>query len=523
MQSPAWQALTRHRAAMAATPLAELVLGDPQRQTRYELALGGLRLNYALQCVNDETLTLLCALARQQGLADWRDRMYRGEKINVTEDRAVLHVALRQQSSTPIMLDGRDIMHDVHATRARMAGFASAVRDGEWPGATGQRITDIVHIGIGGSDLGPRLVLKALASQADGPSVHFVANADAAELLATLKPLNPATTLFVVVSKTFTTQETLLNARTARSWLVAALGEAAVVRHFVAVSVNLAAVQAFGIAAENIFPMADWAGGRFSLWSAVGLSIELAIGTRHFDALLAGAAAMDTHFATAPLERNLPVILGLLGIWNTDFLGCPALAILPYSERLRELPRFLQQLEMESNGKSVTRDGQPVGIATVPVIFGDCGTISQHSFHQWLHQGTQRLPADFIGVATDDLAQPEHHAALLANLAAQAGAFAFGQREAAHPADVYPGNRPSAVIMLDRLDPYQLGQLLALYEHKVFVQGIIWGLNSFDQPGVELGKRMAKKLDQPLPADEPAGVFLAEFLAHLRQPAGRSA
>ena len=501
--SPAWKALVHHRDTHA----RRINPQDVARLDTFNIAFDGLRLNYAFQNVVAETLPLLLDLAKQQNLVAWRERMFAGEKINGTEKRAVLHTALRRKEDAPLHVDNADVMPQIRATQKRIAAFVDAVRTGKWTGATGKPIRTIVNIGIGGSDLGPRLATKALAAFAEGIEAHFVANVDAFDMESVLSQVDPAQTLFVVVSKTFTTQETLLNARMARAWLVEKLGEAAVTRHFVAVSVNRDAVEKFGIHADNMFPMWDWVGGRYSLWSAVGLSVALAVGNENFRAMLDGAAAMDTHFQSAPLAENMPVILALLGIWNRNFLGTSALAILPYCERLRDLPRFLQQLEMESNGKSVTRAGIPVDYGTCPVIFGECGTVGQHSFHQCLHQGSDAIPADFIGVATDDLGKPEAHRALLSNLAAQMGAFAFGQPEAPLPQDIYPGKRGSNLILLDKLDPYRLGMLLALYEHKTFVQGIVWGVNSFDQPGVELGKRMAKELETTAGTKDMVGVL----------------
>jgi glucose-6-phosphate isomerase len=501
--TPAWHALVRHRDAVCAEGFGGL-FSDPARIGKYNLAVGGVRLNYAFQNVTDETLSLLFALAGQQNIQDWRARMFAGEKINATENRAVLHTALRHFDDSPVLVDSLDVMPEVRATQNRIAAFVDDVRSGKWRGATGKPFRTVVNIGIGGSDLGPRLAARALKPFAKGLEMHCVANADAFDIEDVLRRVDPAQTLFVVVSKTFTTPETLLNARTARQWIVDKLGEDAVAHHFVAVSVNAAEVEKFGIHSDNLFPMWDWVGGRYSLWSAVGLSVALTIGNDNFHDLLAGAAAMDAHFLSAPPEANMPVVLGLLGIWNRNFLGSSAYAVLPYCERLRDLPRYLQQLEMESNGKSVTRAGEAIDYGTVPVIFGECGTVVQHSFLQCVHQGTDVIPADFIAVARDDLNKPSHHRAVLSNLAAQMGALAFGQPFAAKPQDIYPGSRPSNLIEVDKLDPHNLGMLLALYEHKVFVQGIVWEINSFDQPGVELGKRMAKDLEKGLHADKNA-------------------
>jgi glucose-6-phosphate isomerase len=506
----AWKALIRHRDALRAQGFGR-ILRDPARLEKFSIAAGGLRLGYAFQNVTDETLSLLVALAEQQKVPEWRARMFAGEKINATENRAVLHTALRHFDDTPVLVDALDVMPEIRATQNRIAAFIDDVQNGRWKGATGKPFRDVVNIGIGGSDLGPRLAARALTPFASGIETHFVANADPFDMERVLKKADPAQTLFVVVSKTFTTQETLLNARAARQWISEKLGEGAVERHFVAVSVNAKEVEKFGIHSDNLFPMWDWVGGRYSLWSAVGLSVALAIGQSNFRKLLAGAAAMDAHFRTAPLALNMPIILALLGVWNRNFLGSAAQAVLPYSERLRDLPRYLQQLEMESNGKSVTRGGEAVDYGTAPVIFGDCGTVGQHSFHQCLHQGSDPIPADFIAVAEDDLNKPDAHRAVLANAAAQMGALAFGQTDALKPQDIYPGSRPSTLLRLEKLDPYHLGMLLALYEHKTFVQGIVWDINSFDQPGVELGKRMAKDLEKDLFANKESAATARLF------------
>ena len=489
--SPAWQALAKHKETLNKTGAG---LNDVTRLKNFDLALDGLRLNYAFQNVTSDTMKLLTDLAVQQNVESWRKKMFEGEKINATENRSVLHTALRRQDDTPLLVDGVNVMPQIHETQKRVERFVDDVRTGRLKGSTGKPFCHIVNIGIGGSDLGPRLAAKAL-QKLGGVDTRFVANVDIYDIESVLKDLVPEQTLFVVASKSFTTPETLLNAQTARRWLVEKLGDAAVAKHFIAVSVNAKAIEEFGISTDNMFPMWDWVGGRYSLWSAVGLSVALAIGNDGFRDLLAGAAAMDAHFQTAPLDKNMPVILALLGVWNRNFLGASSLAVLPYAERLRDLPRYLQQLDMESNGKCVTRAGAPVDYGTGPVIFGECGTVGQHSFHQWLHQGSDAIPADFIGIVKDDLGGPDHHKVLMLNLAAQMGALSFGQSEAPTPQDIYPGKRPSNLLLLEKLDPYRLGLLLALYEHKVFVQGIIWDINSFDQPGVELGKRMARMLD----------------------------
>lgn len=514
-QSQEWQALLRHRDQLRQSSLADIILSDPQRLQTAELHFDGLKLNYALNGVTSQTIGLLCQLAAERHVESWRSLMWRGDKINNTENRAVLHVALRQSGDAPVKVEGRDIILDIRETHRRMADFSADVRNGTYRGITGKPIKHVVNIGIGGSDLGPRMAVRALTAYATGPEVHFVANADAFELQQLFKKLDPAETLFVVVSKTFTTQETLLNAETARAWVVQHLGDKAISRHFAAVSINLEAIKAFGISPEQTFPMWDWVGGRFSLWSAVGLSVCLALGMDHYNQLLRGAEAMDIHFKETPLATNMPVVLGMLGIWSRNFLGCAAHAVLPYSECLREFPRYLQQLEMESNGKSVGRNGQMVEVATTPVLFGEPGTVGQHGFHQWLHQGYETVSTDFIGVAEDASGLPQHHQALLSNMVAQAGALAFGQEQASKPQDIYAGNRGSNILMLERLDPYHLGMLLALYEHKVFVQSIIWGINPFDQPGVELGKRMARALGKSEALGGRGGTLLADLYRNI--------
>lgn len=488
----AWLHLQDHARRLASVRLSDLFAKDPSRAERLTLRLPGIETDLSRHVVDDETLAALYELAQEQKLTLWRDRMFAGEKINNTEDRAVLHTALRAQTNAPVFVDGKDIVPEIRALHRQMETFSNAVRSGAWRGATGEKITDVVNIGIGGSDLGPRLAAQALKN-GSGPRAHFIANVDAAELTETLAPLDPAKTLFIVVSKTFTTQETLLNARSARAWLVKTMGEAAPAKHFVAVSTNRAATEAFGIEPENMFPLWDWVGGRYSLWSSVGLVLAVSIGWTGFKELLSGAAAMDEHFRTAPMQKNMPVLMALLGLWERNFRNAPALAVLPYSEKLRDLPRYLQQLDMESNGKSVSREGTPLSYSTGPIIFGECGSVGQHSFHQWLHQGTAVIPSDFIGVEEDSLGLREHHDVLTAHMNAQIEALLSGSADQ-NPAKANPGNKPSNVIRLEKLTPYCLGLLLALYEHKVFCQGILWGINSFDQFGVELGKRLARDL-----------------------------
>ncbi len=515
----AWKRLERHRDDIGAVHLRELFAGDPGRVTRLSLSLDDLLVDYSKQRVTTETMGLLTALAEATGVVALRDRMFAGAPINETERRAVLHVALRKLSPGAVMVDGRDVMPDVRAALAHMRTFSDQVRSGAWTGATGARITDVVNLGIGGSDLGPAMVVEALTPYGrEGPRLHFVSNVDGADLDETLRRVPPASTLFVVASKTFTTQETMANARSARAWLVAALGEAAVSRHFVAVSTNGAEVTRFGIAADRMFVFWDWVGGRYSLWSSIGLPIALAVGFERFEALLAGAFDMDEHFRTAPLERNLPVVLGLLGIWNTNFLDVHTHAVLPYDQYLRRLPAFLQQLDMESNGKGVDRTGAPVDVLTGPIVWGEPGTNGQHAFYQLLHQSPRLVSCDFLAAATAAHPLPGHHELLLANFIAQTEALMRGKTEAEvraelaaegrsdddiarlAPHKVFPGNRPTTSMLYRRLDPRTLGRLVALYEHKVFVMGAVWGINSFDQWGVELGKVLATRVRPELDA-----------------------
>ncbi|HLO75641.1 MAG TPA: glucose-6-phosphate isomerase [Magnetospirillum sp.] len=506
-QLPAWRALEAHAKGLAPEQMRDMFARDPGRFQAFSLRLGDLLLDYSKNRVAHETMSLLTDLARQAGLEDWRDRMFAGQTINTTEHRSVLHVALRNRSDRPILVDGHDVMPGVNAVLAKMKDFAGRVRSGEWTGATGKRIATVVNVGIGGSDLGPVMVTEALKPyQQDGLAVRFVSNVDGTHVAETLKLCDPETTLFIIASKTFTTQETIANATTARTWLVAALGEAAIPKHFVALSTNEPAVRAFGIDPANMFEFWDWVGGRYSLWSAIGLSIAVAIGFDGFEELLAGAHAMDEHFRTAPLDANMPVILALLGLWYNNFLGAQAYAVLPYDQYLHRLPAYLQQLDMESNGKGTARDGTPVGWQTGPIVFGEPGTNGQHAFYQLIHQGTKLIPCDFLASATTHNPVGEHHAMLLANFLAQPEALMRGKTldevkaenpsltdaEAAHR--VFTGNRPTNALLYKTLDPRTLGMLIALYEHKVFVQGILWDINSFDQWGVELGKQLAKKI-----------------------------
>lgn len=514
--------LLTHAEAMRAGSLRTLFATDAGRFDRFSLRLEDLLLDYSKNLVTAETLGLLLDLAREQQVERWRDQMMSGQPINSTEGRAVLHTALRNRSNRPILVDGADVMPEVNAVLAKMKAFSDAVRDGSWTGATGKRVTDVVNIGIGGSDLGPVMASEALKPyHQDGLHLHFVSNVDGTHIAETLRRLDPETTLFLIASKTFTTQETLTNARTARAWLVEALGEAAVANHFAALSTNAREVAAFGIDTANMFEFWDWVGGRYSLWSAIGLPLAIAIGFERFEEMLAGAHAMDEHFRTAPLEANMPVILALLGVWYADYLGSPAIAVLPYDQYLHRLPAYLQQLDMESNGKRVTRHGEAVDYATGPILFGEPGTNGQHSFYQLIHQGTRVIPCDFIAPAVSHNPIGDHHRILLSNVFAQAEALAFGKTDdearaelaaqgldgaaldALLPHKIFPGDRPSNTILMKRVDPRSLGMLIALYEHKVFVQGVIWDVNSFDQWGVELGKQLAKRILPELDGDAP--------------------
>ena len=518
----AWKALEDHRAALSAATMRELFRENPHRFNEFSKKVGDLLLDYSKNLVTQETLRLLLDLARAAGVEAWRERMFSGEKINNTEGRAVLHVALRNALDRPIMVDGKDVMPEVGRVREQMRVFATAVREGAWRGHTGEPITDVVNIGIGGSDLGPVMVTEALKPyRKAGLDVHFVSNVDGTHIAETLRSLAPEKTLFIVASKTFTTQETIANAKTARAWLVEALGEDAVAKHFVALSTNAKAVSEFGIDVANMFEFWDWVGGRYSLWSAIGLPIAVAIGMDRFEELLAGGRAMDEHFRTTPLEANLPVLMAMIGIWNSNFLGAEAYAVLPYDQYLHRLPAYLQQADMESNGKSVTREGHPVDWATGPVLFGEPGTNGQHSFYQLLHQGTRLVACDFLAPANSHNPIGEHHRLLLSNFFAQTEALMRGKtaeearaeleaegRSAKDvgfllPHKVFTGNRPTNSILFPLLDPFTLGMLIALYEHKIFVQGIVWQVNSFDQWGVELGKQLAKTILPELETDAP--------------------
>jgi glucose-6-phosphate isomerase len=521
IESPAWKALAAHSDAMKPVLLRDLFAAEPARFERLSLEMGDVLVDYSKNRVTEETMKLLFDLARQAKVFEWRDRMFAGEKINRTEDRAVLHVALRNRSNRPILVDGKDVMPEVNAVLAKMREFTDSVRSGTWKGHTGKRITDIVNIGIGGSDLGPSMASLALKPYwQPGMRAHFVSNVDGTQMVEALKEVNAEQTLFVVESKTFTTEETLMNARSARDWLVAKLGsEAAVPRHFVAVSTATAEVVKFGIDPRNMFGFWDWVGGRYSLWSAIGLPIALLIGMDRFEEFLAGGHATDEHFRSAPLEKNVPVVLAMLGVWYMNFFGASTHAILPYDQYMSRFAAYFQQGDMESNGKRVDHDGRFIeDYTTGPVVWGEPGTNGQHAFYQLLHQGTRLVPCDFLAPLETHNELGHHHRTLLANFFAQPEALMRGktpeearaelEAQKLAPARVaelvphktFPGNRPTTSILFTKLTPKTLGSLIAMYEHKIFVQGIVWKIFSFDQWGVELGKQLAKKIEPELEA-----------------------
>lgn len=524
-QSPAWQALAAHYPQVKNLQMRDLFSQDPQRFKTFSVSFGDLLLDYSKNRITAETRRLLLALAEQAGLRAKIDAMFNGEKINLTENRAVLHTALRNRSNRPIRVDGKDVMPEVNRVLAQMRGFSEAVRSGAWTGHTGQPIQDVVNIGIGGSDLGPQMAVQALTPFAH-PRLrfHFVSNVDGTHLAEVLKRVSADTTLFLIASKTFTTLETMANAHSARAWFLQAGGnEAAVAKHFAAISTNLAAVTQFGIAPENMFGFWDWVGGRYSLWSAIGLSIAIAVGMDRFEELLDGAHAMDEHFRTAPFGQNLPVLMALLGVWYVDFFGAATHAILPYDQYLSRFPAYLQQGDMESNGKRVTLQGEWTDYATGPVIWGEPGTNGQHAFYQLIHQGTHLIPCDFLAPAKTHNALGEHHVLLLANFLAQTEALMAGKTEdearqelaaagVSGPrlgwlarAKTFAGNVPTNTLFFDQLNPRTLGSLIALYEHKIFTQGVIWNVNSFDQMGVELGKVLAQAIIPELKGSKPVG------------------
>jgi glucose-6-phosphate isomerase len=512
--SPAWKNLSDHYNANKLVPMRDLFAQDPDRFKKFSLELDGLFVDYSKNRITEQTMTMLRVLAADRDVSGWAKKMFTGEKINITENRAVLHIALRNRSNRPILVDGKDVMPDVNAVLAHMDQFSTAVRMGHWKGYTGKTITDFVNIGIGGSDLGPVMVTEALKPYAQkGLAAHFVSNVDGTQMAETLKKLSPETTLFIVASKTFTTQETLSNAHSAREWFLAeAKDESAIAKHFVALSTNEKEVAKFGIDPANMFGFWDWVGGRYSLWSAIGLPIALSIGFPAFVELLEGAHAMDEHFLNAPPEKNIPLTLGLLGVWYNNFFGARTHVILPYDQYMHRFPAYFQQGDMESNGKGVQRDSTPVETVTGPVIWGEPGTNGQHAFYQLIHQGTQWIPADFLAPIETQNPLGKHHLILLSNFFAQTEALMRGKSagevrkelekdgqsgdalEKLIPHKVFTGNRPTNSILFPKLTPKMLGMLIAMYEHKIFTQGIIWNINSFDQWGVELGKQLAKAI-----------------------------
>lgn len=522
---PSWQPLTEHQKQVAPLHMRDLFAKDRDRFKKFSVQAEGLLLDYSKHRITEETLPLLFKLVREAKVEQWRDRLFAGEKINITENRAVLHVALRNRSNKGIYVDDVNVMPEVNRVLAQMRVFSEKIRSGEWKGYTGKRITDIVNIGIGGSDLGPVMVCDALKPYGHPDlNVHFVSNIDGAHLQRALGVCNPETTLFIVASKTFTTQETMTNATSARTWfLQTAKDNAHVAKHFVALSTNTKAVTAFGIDTANMFAFWDWVGGRYSLWSAIGLSIAIYVGMDNFEALLTGGFEMDNHFKTAPLEQNMPVIMALLGIWYNNFFGADTHAILPYDQGMARFPAYLQQAEMESNGKFICRNGERVQYSTCPVIWGEAGTNGQHAFYQMIHQGTQIVPADFIMPVHSQTKIGEngnqHHKILIANFLAQTQSLMLGKSadearveltkqgfsgkalEELLPHKIFEGNRPTTSIMFDKLTPNTLGKLIALYEHKIFVQGILWDINSYDQWGVEYGKQIAQQI-LPLLGDD---------------------
>jgi glucose-6-phosphate isomerase len=516
-ERPTWASLGRHYAEIRDLHLRDLFASDPGRGERLAAEGAGIYLDYSKNRVTDETLRLLVALAEESGLPERTDAMFRGDRINATENRSVLHVALRMPRGRSLVVDGRDVVADVHETLDRMAAFSDRIRSGEWTGHTGKAIRNVVNVGIGGSDLGPVMAYEALRHYSRRDlTFRFVSNVDSTDLVEATRDVAPEETLFVISSKTFTTLETMTNAHSARQWALAALGdESAIAKHFVAVSTNEQGVREFGIDPDNMFGFWDWVGGRYSMDSAIGLSTMLAIGPELFGELLAGFHAMDEHFSETPPERNLPVLMGMLCVWYADFFGAQTVGVMPYEQYLKRFPAYLQQLTMESNGKSVTLDGRRVDYETGAVFWGEPGTNGQHSFYQLIHQGTKLIPVDLIGFARTLNPLGGHHDILMSNVFAQAEALAFGKTEAdvraegtaeaVVPHRIFEGNRPSNVLLADELTPFTLGALVALYEHSVFVQGTVWGINPFDQWGVELGKALAQRIVPELTAaEEPA-------------------
>jgi glucose-6-phosphate isomerase len=530
-QSPIWQALNQHKKDIESISLREMFKSDPERFNQFHIQFNDLLLDYSKHHISKETISLLVKLAKEVDLENWRDRMFEGEKINSTEHRAVLHTALRNQNQTPIMSDGEDVMPKVKNVLKKMRRFSEEVRSGQWKGFTGKPITNVINIGIGGSDLGPTMVCQALKPYGSKTiTPHFVSNVDGADLSQALEKCNPETTLFIVASKTFTTQETMTNAFSARDWfLKTAKDNQHIKKHFVALSTNQHVVSQFGIDTENMFEFWDWVGGRYSLWSAIGLSIALYIGMDSFEELLKGGFEMDEHFKTAPIEQNIPMMMGLLGVWNINFFNFPTHAILAYDQGLSKLASYLQQADMESNGKFINRDGERIDFHTGPVLWGEVGTNGQHAFYQLIHQGTEIVPADFIIPIESHYAigkdGNEHHKILLANFIAQTQSLMLGKSydearaeiekqgfegediESFIPQKTFEGNRPTSSILFQKLTPKTLGQLIAMYEHKIFTQGIIWNINSFDQWGVEYGKQIAKQVLPKLSEKTPTHDF----------------
>jgi glucose-6-phosphate isomerase len=518
--------LQTHQQAIAETHMRDLFSADPKRFEKFSIQFNDILFDFSKHRVTEETLRLLVSLAQEMDVPGWIKKMYNGEPINFTENRAALHIALRNRSNRPISVNGKDVMPGVNSVLTRMRKFSDAVRSGEWKGFSGKTITDVVNIGIGGSDLGPAMVTEALLDyHCPNIKFHFVSNIDSTQLFETERHLNPETTLFIIASKTFTTQETMTNARSSRDWFMrTAKNERAIAQHFIAISTNAEAVIKFGIDPAHMFEFWDWVGGRYSLWSAIGMTIAIAIGMDRFEELLQGAHEIDEHFRTAPLEKNLPVIMAMLGIWYNNFFASDTHAIIPYDQYLRRLPAYIRQLDMESNGKRVDREGNPVDYATGQIIWGELGSNGQHAFFQLIHQGTRLIPADYIAMIENKHPIGEHQAILLANFFAQTEALMRGKNEQEvaedlkayglnerqikqlMPHKIFPGNKPSNSILLNKLDPKSLGSLIAFYEHKVFVQGIIWNVNSFDQWGVELGKQLAKVIQPQLGgADQVTG------------------
>lgn len=509
-KSSAWKALKQHRKSFESVTMRQLFVDDPDRFDKFSLLLGSILFDYSKNRITEETVKLLVGLAKETKVEEMRQKMFSGEKINCTEKRAVLHTALRNRSNKPVLVDGEDVMPSVNAVLKKMKAFAEEIIDGKWRGFSGKPITDVVNIGIGGSDLGPVMVTEALKPYKTRLNVHFVSNVDGTHIVETLKPLDPETTLFIVASKTFTTQETMTNAESAKAWFLETAGDpAAVAKHFVALSTNKEKVEAFGIDSANMFEFWDWVGGRYSLWSAIGLSIVLSIGFENFEELLAGAFEVDQHFQNEPLEKNIPVLMALLSVWYNNFWDADSQAILPYDQYMHRFAAYFQQGDMESNGKGIDRDNHFVDYSTGPIIWGEPGTNGQHAFYQLIHQGTKLIPCDFLAPAKSQNPIGDHHPKLLANFLAQTEALMKGKtlEEASEelrksglsedevnrlaPSKVFEGNRPTNSFFFEKLTPKTLGSLIALYEHKIFVQGVIWNINSFDQMGVELGKQLA--------------------------------